>query len=517
MTPEQKKALAIAAARLRLQQQKAPQTSVPEQLGSGLNEGMAGFAGLPVDAATGAVNALVQRPTFDSKVSRTPDGGFDLNLTQTGMTPGIENPVGGSESLRGMMDPFISDAAPQSMPQRYARRIGQEAGFGVPAALATAAIPGAGAAARANMPAFMGASLAGDLGAGAAGQTAREIAPDSAMADIVASMLGGGAAAGAVSRMTPEYGPTPTTAELKTKANDLWSAVKAAPATLTDDATDALKANIRGALPEGQMAELAYPQAYGMAGAADTLKNPTIYDVEQTRRLIGDAVASNPQESRVGVTMKNAIADYLDGLDNSAVNGDVSGVVDDLAAARNTTSRVKRSEEIENAAMRGETRAATSGTGGNEVNAIRQNVRTIFDRERDLTKSGRRSGYSPEEMAAMGRVVMGSPGSNLARALGRFSPASGMLPAAFGATGLSGATAGLMTGNPIAALLAAPSAVGMVAKGAAENMTQKDIARLLATIRSGGKLPASTARNASQLAIVEQLLSTAAGAPNRPQ
>ena len=265
------------------------------------------------------------------------------------------------------------------------------------------------------------------------------------------------------------------------------------------------------------MAELAYPQAFGMARASDTLQNPRIYDVEQTRRLIGDAVASNPQEARVGVGMKNAISDYLDSLSPNSVSGDVSGVVDDLSAARNTTARVKRVEEIENAAMRGETRAATTGTGGNEVNAIRQNIRSIFDRERDLTRSGRRAGYKPEEMAAMERLVMGTPTANVARALGRFSPASGMLSASIGAGGLSGATAGLMTGNPAMALMAAPSAIGMVAKGAAERMTQRDIDRLLATIRAGGTLPASSAREATRAAIMEQLLSTAAGSPNRPQ
>jgi len=495
MTPEQKKALAIASARLRLQAKSAPaQTNVPEQLGSGLNEGLASFAGLPVDAVTGALNL----------------GAKGINYVAGTEIPPIENPVGGSTSIRNALDPFITEAAPQSMPQRYARRIGQEAGFGVPMAATTAALPGVGAMARANMPAFMATSGAGDVGSAVAGQTSQEIAPGNAIADIVASLVGGAAGAGSVAAMTPEYGAVPSTSDLQAKASELWDRVKSSEATLTDDATARLGESVKGALPTSQLAPESYPNAFRSADLTANLKNPTVYDVVEARRIIGDNVAADPKEARVGSAMKAEILDYLNGLKPTDVNGDASGVVDDVLAANNTTARVKRAQEIENAGRKGESRAATSGTGGNEVNTIRQNVRAIFDRERDVTKSGKRSGYTPDEMAAMEKVVMGSPASNLARMVGRMAPTSGALPMmATGIGGAAGMSGALASGNPLMAIPAIAGGIGFAGKAVAENLTQRDIARLLATIQGGGKPAASSARQAAQLAIVEQLLSTA--------
>ena len=159
--------------------------------------------------------------------------------------------------------------------------------------------------------------------------------------------------------------------------------------------------------------------------------------------------------------------------------------------------------------------AATTGTGGNQVNANRQNIRAIYDRERDLTKSGRRSGYTPDEMAAMARVVHGTPGSNVARALGRMAPSSGALPMAMmGYGGAGGVGMAGLTGNPVLALPAIAGGVGEISKALAGKMTQKQIDSLMATILNGGRVPGQSAsRLASARAILEQMLSNAASAP----
>lgn len=479
-----------------------------DQFSSGLNEGIANFAGAPVDLAAGALNL----------------GGAGINAVFGTNIPAIENPVGGSASMKAALDPVISDVAPQTGPQRYARRVGQDVGFGVPAAMTGAALPGYGAAAREAMLPYMAASTASDVGAGVAGQTAREGAdmlgvsnPNVAAGmDMIASLIGGGGTALAASKMTPRLADVPSLEDLKTKASNAWEKVKSAPETMSDSATAGLRNAVRDTLPDSQLAAEAYPKAYGMAEKMDVLQNPTIYDAEQARRMIGDRVAASPDEARVGIQMKQAVADYLDNLKPGDLQG---GTVDDtleaLATARKTTHQVKKAEAVENAAMKAETRAATTGTGGNEVNATRQNLRSIFDKERDLTLSGKRSGYTSDEMAAMERAVVGDAKSNIARLLGRMAPSSGALPLAVTGYGGAGAIAGAgLTGNPMLAIPAIAGGVGEISKAAAERMTKNQIAELLATIVNGGKAPGkSAARTATEQAIVQQLLGTAATAP----
>ena len=470
-------------------------TSLPEQVGSGTSEGIAGALGTPVDLMAGALNL----------------GSRGINAVAGTQLPPIENPIGGSGTFQKLLSPFISDVPPQTTAQRYGRRIGREVGYDAVAGPLALAAPVIGTAARANLPAYAATSLASDVGAGVAGQTSREIAPQNDMADFWASLLGGGGAGLAASRAMPEYGPVPTREQNGTIANAKWAAVKAAPETLTDAATARLTGDVRAALPTGQLAPDAYPNAFRMAGKMGKLQNPTVYDVEELRRLFGDAVASNPQESRVGVSMKKATEDYLNRIAPSDMTGgNPSAAVADLRQARELSSRNFRYDAIANKEMRGESRAATTGTGGNEVNAIRQNVRTIYDKEMDPTLRGQRQGFKPAEMEQMKKVVFGTGPQNLARLAGRMAPTSGALPMmATGYGGMAGILASGAGAGPMAAIPALAGGVGFLGKAIAESMTQKEIRKLLDTIASGGKLTPSTGRKASEAAVLQQLLTSA--------
>lgn len=502
LTPAQQEAFVADVAR-QIGAPQPQQTNAVSQLGSGLNEGMAAFAGLPVEAARGVINSMVQRPTFDTAVSRSADGGLDLNLTPTGVSRGVENPVGGIADTTAMMSPFIDQTAPQTTPQRYARRIGQELGFGVPTALATAAVPGAGAAARANLPWFMGASAASDIGAGVAGQTARNIAPESDTADLIASMIGGLTFGGAVAGAAPRADVrAPTIDDVKNQAARRWERVQETDATITPEAMQDLDARLRGVLTTNRATDTRlFPRANASVEEAAAMTDPTLYGVEQTRRFIGRNVAANADEASVGVALKKEIDDYLKTLTPEQMQGESpQEAVANLFAAREATSRVKKAESILNKEMRGETRAATSGSGGNEVNAQRQNIRTLFDTERDPTLSGRRQGFSPDEMDAMERVVMGTDASNWLRNVGKLSPTSGMLPMAItGIGGGMGLTGAHLLGNPALALPLIAGGVGMVSKGAAEQLTKRHIQDLMDTILLGGRKLPRTARNAAAL------------------
>lgn len=529
--------IAAAAARAKKAKAAKPDTgarsgvvSGAEQLGSGLNEGLASFFGLPAYAGTELLNGLVQRPQFaDTTDYSRADGGFpEVSFAANGVSPGVQNPVGGAQMISDAMGPLISDRAPDGGVERFLRRGGQEVGFGVPAALTGASMTRFGAPAiegmkytgnaikdafNAFVSPYMATSLAGDIGSAVAGQTSQEVAPGNATADLIASLIGGGGASLAASRMTPALAPTPSLEDLKNKAQNRWDTVKSAPETLTDSATAGLGARVRASLPNSQLAREAYPKAFGVADTMGNLKNPRVYDVEEARRIVGDRVASDPAESRVGVGIKREIESYLAGLTpNDLQGGTADDTLDALSTARRTTHQVKKAEAIVNKEMRGESRAASTGSGGNEVNATRQNIRTIFDKERDPTLKGARQGYTPDEMTAMERVVMGTTGSNIARNLGKLAPTSGALPMmATGWGGAAGLAGGVAGGSPLLALPALAGGVGFAAKAAAESMTKKQIEALLRTILNGGKAPgASISRGASTRAVIEQLLSGAA-------
>jgi hypothetical protein len=518
LTIEQQKALALAKARVRAKAGAKKYEGFgagADQFSSGLNEGIASFAGAPVDLATAVINGLVQRPQF---TDTTDYANFDGKVTAApaGMSPGIENPAGGSATMLGLMDPLISDTAPQTMAQRYLRRGGQELGFGIPAAMTGAALPGYGAAAREAVLPYMATSAAGDVGAAVGGQTSREIAPDNGMADFLASMIGGGGLAYATSRMTPELGPVQSLDDLKQSNADKWSTIRGSADTLTPEASARLSPELYAMLKEKRATNPnLFPRANATVDDITALPPKSLYEVEEARRLAGRNVASNADEAAVGVEMKKTIDQYLTGLKPEDVQGaDPESAIALMQDARRGTHQAFKADEVLNKEMRAESRAATTGTGGNEVNATKQNIRAIFDRERDPTLRGKGGGYTPDEMAAMERAVMGSKGSNVARLFGRLSPNAGALPLMASGGGLATAAAGLATGNPLLTLAAAPSMFGMASKTAAESMTKKDIERLMKTILNGGKAPAkSAARAATEKALIQQFLTSPAGYP----
>ena len=504
LTVEQQKALALARARVRAKAgAKAPYEGFvagADQLSSGINEGLSSFAGAPVDLVTGALNL----------------GSSGVNAMLGTEIPRIENPVGGSESIRGLMDPLISDVAPQTTAQRYLRRGGQEVGFGVPLALTGAAIPGYGAAAREAFLPYLTASTAGDAGAAVAGQTSREFAPDNATADLIASMLGGGGASFAASRITPETVPVQSLDEMKATNAEDWATVRASQDSLTPEATARLSPELKAMLERNRATNPnLFPRANATVDDIAALPPKSLYEVEEARRLAGRNVASNADEAAVGVEMKKTIEDYLNSLGPQDVRGaDPEAAVALMQKARRGSHQAFKADEIVNKEMRGESRAATTGTGGNEVNATKQNIRTVFDRERDPTLRGKSGGYTPDEMKAMEQVVFGDRFRNIARLLGRMAPSSGAIPLAMtGYGGAGGVGLAGLTGNPMLAIPALAGGIGEIAKASAEGMTKRDIARLLATIANNGTAPAkSAARTASERAILEQLLSSAATA-----
>ncbi len=442
----------------------AAQTTMTEQTMSGVNEGISGILGAPVDLMNGAINI--------GKQGVNALAGTDFQPTQ--------NPFGGSDTFRDLLAPTISDVGPQTAGQRYGRRVGQEMG--------AMAVPGGVMMRGAKAPLALGAAEAGSaIGSGLAGQTSQEIAPGNQKADMIASMMGGlsPVAASRAIRPSPK---APTLEELQAQSNAGYDAVRESGATLSPQSADTLAGGIEGTFGTRPATRRMNPKA---AIAAEELAGdmrqhpPTISEVDEARQWIGDNVAGSSEagERRLGVMMKDAIDGHMDQLQPGDVTGTnrASDVVSALTDAREKSHRIHKSQlfEAEDTGMiaKGLRRAATTGTGGNEINAIRQNVRRVLENPK-LSR-----GFNETELQAMRDIADGTPTQNGLRLLGRLAPTSGALPLG-GFTGAAGAAGA--TGNP---LFIAPAIAGQGAKYLGERSTRKQIAELGELIRNGKPLP----------------------------
>lgn len=462
---------ADTAAEFMQAQAASTDTNMLEQSMSGVNEGLASLIGAPVDLMTGAVNLI-------------PRG---INAVAGTNIPLIENGFGGSGTVKDVMGGAISDVAPQTGAQRFGRRIGEEVGATV--------IPAARLArSAASLPRFVGLETASAVGAGTGAQVAQEIAPGSQGAELVGQLVGG-ITPSMATRTRPDAAPT---AEQLTAGRDAgYEAVEQSQVRLTQEARDQLVNNIAARVRTDGLNPARNPKAASMVETINGLPaNPTIAEVETMRQIIGRDVAGarEPSERLLGANMKGEVDTFLDNLTPTSVTG--AGAEETVAALRSARQLAARIFKVQNlsgdtgAITRALRRAASTGTGGNEVNALRQNIRVILD------SATKRRGFSAAEISAMEDVVNGTRGSNLMRFLGRrFAPSSGGLPAL---TGMGAMAATGSTGNP---LFLAPSVLGQAAQAVSEGMTRGQVRRLDELVRRGGPTPVRELPTDARLAL----------------
>lgn len=133
---------------------------------SGFNEGLADFAGSPVELVNGALRA--------GAAGVHALGGPDVQFST--------DPVGGQQFFRNLMSPTI--APPTSDPTgQFVRRVGNDLG--------ASAIPGMGAAAMASRPlATLAVNLGTSLAGGTGAATANAVAPGNKYAELAGEMAG---------------------------------------------------------------------------------------------------------------------------------------------------------------------------------------------------------------------------------------------------------------------------------------------------------------------------------------
>lgn len=418
-------------------------SGVAGQFGAGSQEGIAQLLGFPVDAVTGAISGVGEL---------------------TGLWDPIENPVGGSASISAALSPFRSGIAePQTDLERASRRIGEEIGStaaGLPLGLATSA----GRAAPVATALIEGAS---GLGSGLGAAAANYVAPDSAVAEVVGQLLGGIPAAVGASRALGMGGTDAvrtggTIESQKQRAADAYDLVRADQSVIGAKGATDLELGLIDAAIRADIDPALSPTSYGVERAISDRINPnmTIEDVEKLRRITGRAVpvSASGEDIAASMALKNEITDFLDRINSPATEA--------LREGRDATRRYKAAEALTEASTKAARRAASTGSGGNEINAMRQNLRSILD------NPSKRKSFTADELARIEQIVFGNTEQNLMRRLSRFAPSSGGLASMLG---IGGTLASAPVALPIIGVTEGAKALG-------ERSTRKSIDSLIRSL-----------------------------------
>jgi hypothetical protein len=211
------------------------------------------------------------------------------------------------------------------------------------------------------------------------------------------------------------------------------------------------------AAPDG-----AHKAAIRMLQRLNSRQGPmSLSQLDQLRQVIRRDVidSGSAGDGYFGRMMIDAIDDMIDASGGSGVMGQ----------ARQSHQILRKSELLADALDRANLNAASSGSGGNIDNAIRQSIKRVL-----LNKSQVRA-FTEAERTLMRKIVEGkAPMQGFLRLVGKLSPSGNGLMAALGV----GATAA----NP---LMAIPVGAGMAARKLADRPTIGGAQALQQAVRTG--------------------------------
>lgn len=436
--------------------QGAPSPSILEsaggvlgQAGLGVLEGASSLPGLPVEAGVllgNTASYLTGGPWRSIEE--------DPNLAKWGARGWYE------AAQRNLGVP--EGPAPQGDVERIARKAGVFAGGALPFGPA-GMVPAATATAGSEVGRVTDkAGLTGGFGE-AVGAIAGGIAPGAIRASATRATRTG----------------APTNEQLRGLAKDAYARADEAGLIVNQDGITRLATGIREDLSALAFRPKLQPRVAATLDEIDNslqAGNVTLKDIDSLRRVARNAMtgAADDAERAMASKMIDRIDDFVDDIQpGEVVTGNAQQAASALKQARDYWKRLKKSELLDDAVERAERRAASTGTGGNTDNALRQNVRAILDNPKKARM------FTKQEKMLMERVVRGTAPQNAMRLLGGLSPDKGFFPLLVAGGSFAGA-------GP--AGLAVP-AVGYAARRAAETFTGGNVARVSEAVRGGARQP----------------------------
>ena len=276
----------------------------------------------------------------------------------------IQNPMGGANTFEALLRPFNENIpAPATTQERMARRMGEEVGSSAvmaPVAMANQARP----------LAALGAEAVSALGSGTGAAVANEIAPDSAVAEIIGALAGGIPAGMVATRALGLNGSDavirPGIQEQKMRAADAYGEVRADPRILPQDSVDDMALGISSRMDAERINPRLHPGSSAVLDALlqDSSGPMRIEDVENLRRLTqqGLPATASPADRRLATMMTSDITDYLDNLDDPVADALRTGRDAHRRAALVSASAMACAEEARRCASRPVRRASATGS-----------------------------------------------------------------------------------------------------------------------------------------------------------
>jgi hypothetical protein len=181
----------------------------------------------------------------------------------------------------------------------------------------------------------------------------------------------------------------------------------------------------------------------------------------------GATPGANAGEQRLGMMMVDAIDDFIES-GAGATTGAAKEGGEAILRARSLNTVWRKSQTLQDAFENAHLRSASTGSGGNFENALRQELRKIYQNPKKI------AGFNEAERKMMRTAIEGNAIQNTQRLLGKFSPEGNGL---MGMMGVGGTFA-----NP--AFAAVPIG-GFIAKRLAEKGITKNFENLDELVRSG--------------------------------
>ncbi len=292
------------------------------------------------------------------------------------------------------------------------------------------------------------------------------------------SLIGAGAGAavggatGALSRAMAgkPRSTAPTVDDLRAAGNAAYQQADQAGVIFTPDAVKRLNTQITSKLTDIGYDPALQPGAAAVVRRLGDLEgqNVTLSGLDTLRKVASNGfIPGNKSNNKAVSQIVEAIDDVVTNPGASDIlTGNAQAASTALKQAREMWSRLSKAERVSNAISSAELRAASTGSGGNVDNAIRQNLRRILENPR---------GFTQAEQDALRKVVTGTKGQNALRLAGKLSPSGNGLMAALG-----------IGGTMVNPLVGVASLGGMASKSAADALTRGNVGALDAIIRSGG-------------------------------
>jgi hypothetical protein len=411
---------------------------------SGINEGLSNAAALPGAIAQ---TALSIGPTVSNAVLGT-------NFKQPDYVPDVGNAAKSAMEDTGMI------GAPSADPgKQFVRRVGQSVGATLPFAAAAPA-------------AAITSAVTGGIGAA----TAKQLFPNNPWAELAGEVIGGfgPTVVGGMVKRIATSNAAPTVEELNALKNDAYKAADSLGVKYTPKAYNGMVGKVEAAVKADNISVTRHPKA---ASFVEDMKSRganglTLTEMDQLRQEVRrDLLRSTDEaEQHFGKVIMRQIDDFIGGAgQGDLISGNAADANLAIKSARELNTRFRKTELIDDALYAAKLRTASTGSGGNINNVIRQELKKILLNDKD------RASFSAAEIKQMENVVKQGKGEELLRLVGKLSPNGNGLMMALG---LGGTIA-----NPALATL--PIA-GALAKGIADAQTAGKVANLRANVARGG-------------------------------